>query len=83
MARMAQRFGKSPALDYLQVSDPMLALLVDDALDQALIAEEYAAGQRASARRRSGVKGNIEPGLRYEDPADVLRAERQRRGLIH
>lgn len=37
---MAARFGKSLALDYLRIGDPMLALLIDDALHQRLVAFE-------------------------------------------
>jgi hypothetical protein len=37
---MAQRFGKSLALDYLAIEDPMLALLIDDAAHQRLLAIE-------------------------------------------
>lgn len=37
---MAARFGKSPALDYLGIRDPVLALAVDDALHQRLIGAE-------------------------------------------
>jgi hypothetical protein len=56
MAQMAQRFGKSPALDYLGIRDPVLALVIDDALHQRLVAFERSgkdvdrppAGQRFS-----------------------------------
>ena len=37
---MAARFGKSLALDYLRIGDPLLALLLDDALHQRLVAFE-------------------------------------------
>lgn len=37
---MAQRFGKSLALDYLRIDDPMLALMIDDAAHQRLLALE-------------------------------------------
>lgn len=61
---MAQRFGKSPALDYLGIDDPVLALLIDDALHQRLVALEE--------RQRAG-KGRpmqLPPGQRYASDAD-------------
>lgn len=59
---MAARFGKSLALDYLRIGDPVLALLLDDALHQRLVAFE----RRPRERARPG----IAPEERYASDAD-------------
>lgn len=56
---MAARFGKSPALDYLGIRDPVVALAVDDALHQRLVAAE-----------RSGRSAGLPDGQRYATDAD-------------
>lgn len=57
---MAQRFGKSLALDYLGV-DPVTALLIDDALHQRLVALE---------RRGGAPRPQLPAGQRYASDAD-------------
>lgn len=55
---MAMRFGKSLALDYLQV-DPPMALLIDDALHQRLLRIEQGKS-----------RGAPPPGQRFSEDAD-------------
>lgn len=60
---MAQRFGKSLALDYLRIEDPVLAIAVDDALHQRLVAFE---NERATGRKSEA----LPPDQRYATDLD-------------
>lgn len=62
----------------LGIADPVLALALDDALHQRLIAHE----RGEASRRESGPRGGIAPGLVYEDPAALL-AQARREGRVH
>lgn len=56
---MAQRFGQSPARDYLGIRDPVLRLAIDDALHQRLVLAE-----------RAGKPSGLPDGLRYATDED-------------
>ena len=67
LAQTAQLFGQRPSA-LLGVTDPRLALVLDDALAQRLLAHQ-------AAQQRPGRYSPPPPGTTYEDPMAVAEAE--------
>lgn len=74
----AERFGTRPST-LLTITDPVLALLVDEA-----VALRLAFRQMGDRRSESPARGKLPKGLQYEDMDDLARrVEAHRAALVH
>jgi hypothetical protein len=67
LALQAARWHVRPS-SIVQVSEPLVALALDEALAERLAQREL----EEARRRKNPSHGYIEPGTRYEEPADIV-----------
>lgn len=70
IARTAERFGQSPAATYLGIRDPVLAVVVDEALALRLAADDARLAAATAARAKGKGEGGLDAGQRFATDAD-------------